>query len=65
MPANDYPKYEVTLKLCTLYKGVPYGPAYIEYTHPDPDNKYISFETRYHMQLFAHHLSNYRHMLSL
>lgn len=44
MPANDFPKYEVTLKLCTLYKGVPYGPAYIEYSHPDPDNKYISFE---------------------
>jgi hypothetical protein len=27
-------KYEVNLKLCTLYKGVPYGPAYMEYTHP-------------------------------
>ena len=29
------PKCEVTLKLCTVLKGVPYGPAYIEYTHPD------------------------------
>jgi hypothetical protein len=36
------PKREVTLKLCTVLKGVPYGPAYIEYT--DPDNKDQSFE---------------------
>jgi hypothetical protein len=35
-------KYEVTLKLCTVLKGVPYGPAYIEYTHPD--KKGFSFE---------------------
>jgi hypothetical protein len=35
-------KYEVTLKLCTLLKGVPYGPAYIEYTHPD--EKGLSFD---------------------
>jgi hypothetical protein len=37
-------KYEVTLKLCTLLKGVPYGPAYIEYTHPDEKYKYLSFD---------------------
>jgi hypothetical protein len=35
-------KCEVTLKLCTVLKGVPYGPAYIEYTHPD--KKDLSFE---------------------
>jgi hypothetical protein len=35
-------KYEVTLKLCTVLKGVPYGPAYIEYT--DPDRKDLSFD---------------------
>jgi hypothetical protein len=35
-------KCEVTLKLCTVLKGVPYGPAYIEYT--DPDNKSLSFD---------------------
>jgi len=34
----------VTLKLCTLYKGVPYGPAHIQYTHPDPNDKWLSFE---------------------
>jgi hypothetical protein len=33
---------EITLKLCTLLKGVPYGPAYIEYI--DPDNKGRSFD---------------------
>ena len=33
-PIEDMMKYEVTLKLCTLLKGVPYGQAYIEYTHP-------------------------------
>ena len=35
-------KYEVTLKLCTLFKGVPYGPAYIECTYPS--NKGLSFD---------------------
>ena len=44
IPIENLPKYEVTLKLCTLYKGVPYGPAYIEYTHSDPDEKWLSFE---------------------
>ena len=34
----------MTLKLCTLYKGVPYGPAHIQYTHPDPNDKWLSFE---------------------
>ena len=36
------PKHDVTLKLCTLLKGVPYGPAHIEYTHPS--NKAYSFD---------------------
>ena len=42
IPVENMPKLNVTLKLCTLYKGVPYGPAYIEYTHPD--NKALSFD---------------------
>ena len=42
IPVENMNKYEVTLKLCTLLKGVPYGPAYIEYTHPH--NKGLSFE---------------------
>jgi hypothetical protein len=41
-PIESMTKYEVTLKLCTLLKGVPYGPAYIEYTHPS--EKWRSFE---------------------
>ena len=32
------------MKLCTLYKGVPYGPAHIYYAHPNPDRKDLSFE---------------------
>ena len=35
------PKEKVILKLCTLLKGEPYGPAYIEFTHKD-DPKGIS-----------------------
>ena len=42
IPVENMTKYEVNLKLCTLYKGVPYGPAYIEYTHPI--NKFLSFD---------------------
>ena len=34
----------MTLKLCTVFKGVPYGPAYIEYTHSDPKRKDLSFD---------------------
>jgi hypothetical protein len=33
-PIEEIPKVKVILKLCTLFKGVPYGPAYIEYTNP-------------------------------
>ncbi len=44
IPIENQPKCEVTLKLCTLFKGVPYGPAYIQYTDSDPDKKYLSFE---------------------
>jgi hypothetical protein len=32
---------EVNLEICTLYKGVPHGPAII--THTDEKNKYKSF----------------------
>ncbi len=35
IPVEEMPKVKVILKLCTLLKGVPYGPAYIKYTHPD------------------------------
>lgn len=37
-----YSSYEMTLKLCTLYKDKPYGPAYIQYI--DPNNREISFD---------------------
>ncbi len=43
-PVKNQIKHDVTLKLCTLYKGVPYGPAYIQYTHSDPKRKDVSFE---------------------
>jgi hypothetical protein len=36
------PKYKVSLKLCTLLKGVPNGPAYIECTIPG--DKFNSFK---------------------
>ncbi len=39
VPIDKLEKYEVNLKLCTLFKGVPYGPAYIEYTHPTEKTK--------------------------
>ena len=35
-------EYDVTLKICTLYKGVPYGPALISFK--DPDNLVESFQ---------------------
>ena len=41
-PVEEIPKFEVTLKVCTLLKGVPYGPAHIEYTHPS--DKGLSFD---------------------
>jgi hypothetical protein len=34
---------QVTLKTCTLYKGIPYGLAQIHYNDPD-DNDWLSFE---------------------
>ena len=39
---DQIPLIEVTLKMCTLYKGKPYGLAHILYTNPD--DKYNSFE---------------------
>jgi hypothetical protein len=33
---------EVTLELCTVYKGIPYGLAIIKYA--DPDNDSSSFK---------------------
>jgi hypothetical protein len=39
---NPSKNCEITLKLCTLLKGVPNGPAYIEYI--DPDHKDRSFD---------------------
>jgi spermidine/putrescine-binding protein len=33
---------EVTLEICTIYKGTPYGLAIIKYSHPD--NNFLSFK---------------------
>ena len=41
-PINEMPKIEVTLKMCTLYKGKPNGLAHIQYN--DPGNITLSFE---------------------
>ncbi len=39
-PANaKKEKITVVLRLCTLFKGEPYGPAIIEYTNPKNDEK--------------------------
>jgi hypothetical protein len=32
------------LKLCTLYNGVPYGPAHIQLIHPEGKDDWCSFE---------------------
>ena len=32
---DDIKKIDVTLKMCTLFKGVPHGLAIIEYIHPN------------------------------
>ena len=42
IPIEELPKVKVSLKLCTLLKGVPNGPAYIECTIPG--NEYRSFK---------------------
>jgi hypothetical protein len=42
IPIEEMPKVKVSLKLCRLLKGVPYGPAYIECTIPrDEFNSFI------------------------
>ena len=33
---------QVTLEVCTLFKGVPYGVSLIQYT--DPNNEWLSFK---------------------
>ena len=38
---ENLPKFKMTLKMCTLYKGVPKGPAIISFSYPDPS---MSFE---------------------
>ena len=38
IPIEELPKYKVSLKLCTLLKGVPNGPAYIECTIPGDES---------------------------
>ncbi len=35
-------KIEVTLEICTLYKGIPYGLSLISYNNPN--NKVLSFK---------------------
>ena len=42
IPIEDMPKVKVSIKLGTLLKGVPYGPAYIECTIPG--NEFGSFK---------------------
>ena len=32
-PLSEIPQYEMTLKYCTTYKGVPFGPALIKFEH--------------------------------
>ena len=39
---EQLPRYKVILKMCTLHKGVPDGPAYIILN--DPKSTYYSFE---------------------
>ena len=41
-PIDTMEKIEVTLEICTLYKGVPNGLSLIKYTHPN--NEYYSFK---------------------
>jgi hypothetical protein len=36
-PIEEMEQIEVTLKICTLWKGVPHGLAIVEYTHPVPE----------------------------
>jgi hypothetical protein len=42
VPINKIPKIEVTLKMCTIYKGKPNGLAHIKYDNPESD--WLSFE---------------------
>ena len=42
IPIEEMPKYKVSIKLGTLLKGVPNGPAYIECTIPG--NEFRSFK---------------------
>jgi hypothetical protein len=42
IPIEGMPKYKVSLKLCTLLKGVPNGPANIECTIPG--DEFYSFK---------------------
>ena len=39
---EDIPQYDVTLKMCTLYKGIPYGPAHLVLSIPG--FKFYSFD---------------------
>ena len=37
LPDEMIPRFEFTLKTCTLYNDVPYGLAQIKFTYPDPE----------------------------
>jgi hypothetical protein len=39
---DKIPEIEATLDICTLYQGVPYGPAIITFNHKR--KKWLSFE---------------------
>jgi hypothetical protein len=38
IPIEEWPKLKVRLKICTLLKDVPNGPAYIECTIPGSES---------------------------
>ncbi len=40
--SDRLPYMDMTLKMCTLYKGRPYGPAYIKFVHHR--KRYLSFD---------------------
>ena len=41
LPIGKHPWFEMTLELCTTFKGKPFGPAVISFTHDI--NKSLSF----------------------
>jgi len=42
LPIDKLPWFEMTLELCTTFKGKPFGPAVISFS-PNDSNKHLSF----------------------